>query len=47
MSTEKVIALLGNQQYVTPIISQFKKGEIELLAEAQLKEIANIANNIN
>jgi hypothetical protein len=47
VSSDKVMALLGNQDYVTPIVSQMVKGEIELLAEAQLKEIANMANNTN
>ena len=47
VSSDKVMALLGNQDYVTPIVSQMVKGEIELLAEAQLKEIANMANHTN
>jgi len=47
VSSEKVIALLGNQEYATPMIGKIAKGEIELLAEAQLKEIATIANNTN
>jgi transposase-like protein len=47
VSSEKVMALLGNQEYVTPLIGQMVKGEIELLAEAQLKEIAIMANHTN